>query len=37
MIHIDSDENQSLNLQCGEDAATLAVVDTAKHIALGAK
>jgi len=33
MVHIDSAENKSLNLQCGESADTLAVVDNGKFIA----
>ena len=45
MVHIDSVENQSLNLQCGDNAETLAVVNsdersgvnTDEHIAFGAK
>lgn len=36
MVHIDSVENESLNLQCGEYAKTLAVVDTSERIAFGA-
>jgi hypothetical protein len=36
MVHIDSAENKSINLQCGESAETLALVDTAKMIAAGA-
>ena len=36
MVHIDSAENKSINLQCGESAETLALVDTGKMIAAGA-
>ena len=36
MVHIDSAENKSINLQCGESAETLALVDTSKVIAAGA-
>ena len=36
MVHIDSAENKSINLQCGEFAETLALVDTGKMIAAGA-
>jgi hypothetical protein len=36
-VHIDSAENKSLNLQCGESADTLAVVDNSKFIAGAAK
>jgi hypothetical protein len=35
-VHIDSAENKSINLQCGEDAETLALVDTSKLVAAGA-
>ena len=35
-VHIDSAENKSINLQCGESAETLALVDTGKMIAAGA-
>jgi hypothetical protein len=35
MVHIDSPENKSLNLQCGEDAKNLAVVDDEEHVAFG--
>lgn len=36
MVHIDSVENKSLNLQCGDHAETLAIVDTSERIAFGA-
>ena len=36
MVQIDSAENKSINLQCGESAETLALVDTGKMIAAGA-
>lgn len=35
-VHIDSVENKSINLQCGDYAETLALVDTSKFIAAGA-
>ena len=35
MVHIDSPENESLNLQCGGDAEELAVVDDDEHVAFG--
>ena len=38
MVHIDGTDNdsfKSLNLQCGDDAATLALVDSHENIALG--
>ena len=35
-VHIDSAENKSINLQCGEAAETLALVDTSKLVAAGA-
>ena len=34
-VHIDSPENKSINLQCGEYAETLALVDTNKQVAAG--
>lgn len=37
MVHIDSPDNDSLNLQCGEHANTLSIVDTSDRIAFGAK
>jgi hypothetical protein len=36
MVHIDSADNKSINLQCGDDAETLALVDTSKFVAAGA-
>jgi len=33
MVHIDSSDNQTLHLQCGDDAKTLAVVDNDLQIA----
>ena len=36
MVHIDSADNKSINLQCGDFAETLALVDTSKMIAAGA-
>jgi hypothetical protein len=36
MVHIDTAENKSINLQCGDYAETLALVDTSKLIAAGA-
>jgi hypothetical protein len=35
MVHIDSAENKSINLQCGDNAQTLALVDTSKFVAAG--
>jgi hypothetical protein len=35
MVHIDSAQNKSINLQCGESAETLALVDTSKVVAAG--
>jgi hypothetical protein len=35
IVHIDSVENESLNLQCGDEAATLAVVGTSELVAFG--
>jgi hypothetical protein len=36
MIHIDSPDNQSLDLQCGDHAETLKIVDTSKVVTAGA-
>jgi hypothetical protein len=36
MAHIDSAENESLNLRCGENAEKLAIVDANKFVAAGA-
>jgi hypothetical protein len=36
MVHIDSTNNKSINLQCGDSAETLALVETSKFIAAGA-
>jgi hypothetical protein len=36
MVHIDSADNKSLNLQCGDYADTLKIVDTSKLITVGA-
>ena len=36
MVHIDSADNKSLDLQCGERADTLAIVDTSKFVTAGA-
>jgi len=36
VVHIDTAENKSLDLQCGESADTLAIVDASKFIAAGA-
>jgi hypothetical protein len=36
MVHIDSADNKSINLQCGDYADTLALVDTSKLTAAGA-
>ena len=35
MLGIDSVENKSINLECGDDASTLALVDTPNVIASG--
>jgi hypothetical protein len=34
-VHIDSADNKSINLQCGDDAETLTLVDTNKLVAAG--
>ena len=34
-VHIDSADNKSINLQCGDHAETLALVDTSKFVAAG--
>jgi hypothetical protein len=34
-VHIDSAENKSIKLQCGDHAETLALVDTSKFVAAG--
>ena len=36
MVHIDSAESESINLQCGDDAETLALVDNSKFMSAGA-
>ena len=36
VVHIDSIDNKSINLQCGDRAETLGLVDTSKFIAPGA-
>jgi hypothetical protein len=36
MMHIDTAENNSLDLRCGDNAETLAVVDTEEQVASGA-
>ena len=35
MVHIDSAENKSINLQCGDHAETLALVDPSTFVAAG--
>jgi hypothetical protein len=35
MVRIDSAENKSINLQCGDNAETLALADTSKFVAAG--
>jgi hypothetical protein len=35
MVHIDSVDNRSLNLQCGDNGTTLAVVDAGELVAFG--
>ena len=34
-VHIDSTDSKSINLQCGDHAETLAVVDTSNFVAAG--
>ena len=34
-VHIDSADNKSINLQCGDHAETLTLVDTNKLVAAG--
>jgi hypothetical protein len=36
VVHVDTPEHQSLNLQCGDSANTLAIVDATKFITAGA-
>lgn len=36
IVHIDSADNKSINLQCGDRAETLGLVDNSKFIAAGA-
>jgi hypothetical protein len=36
MVHIDSTDNKSINLRCGDYADTLSLVDTSKTVAAGA-
>jgi hypothetical protein len=36
VVHIDSVDNKSLNLRCGEQASALAIVDTSNFITAGA-
>jgi len=36
VVHIDSVDNKSLNLRCGEQASALAIVDTGNFITAGA-
>jgi len=36
VVHVDTPENESLDLQCGDSADTLAIVDASKFIAAGA-
>jgi len=36
MAHIDTAENASLNLQCGDNAESLAIVGNTKFVAAGA-
>jgi hypothetical protein len=36
VVHIDSSDNKSINLQCGDHAQTLALVDASKFVAAGA-
>ena len=34
-VHIDSAENKSLGLQCGDDAARLSIVDSGQQLGVG--
>jgi hypothetical protein len=36
MVHVDRPDNKSLDLQCGDRAATLAIVDTNEFVSAGA-
>jgi hypothetical protein len=36
MVHLDSTDNETLNLQCGDDAKTLKIADPKTFIAGGA-
>jgi hypothetical protein len=36
MVHIDSTDNETLSLQCGDKAESLAILDANKFIAAGA-
>jgi len=35
IVHLDTDDNETLNLKCGDDTETLAVVDGDEHIVFG--
>lgn len=35
IAHIDSVDNETINIQCGENANTLAIVDRSEHVAYG--
>ena len=35
IVHIDTTDNKSLNLQCGSDAENLSVVDSEEAVAFG--
>ena len=35
MVHLDSTDNKSINLQCGDRAETLALVDSGELVAFG--
>jgi hypothetical protein len=35
IVHIDSPENESLNLQCSDDAKKLAVIEDDQRVAFG--
>jgi alpha-D-ribose 1-methylphosphonate 5-triphosphate synthase subunit PhnH len=37
IVHIDTTENKSLNLQCGDNAETLAIVDNDDLVAFGTR
>ena len=36
VVHVDTPENESLDLQCGDSADTLTIVDASKYVTAGA-